>query len=365
MQLSIRLRPHKLSDVYGQPVVVKQLTNRFAKDEVGQAMLMKGMSGTGKTTVAQIVAMMLNCTGLPLNDLIKSTDSTKPCGKCPSCLSIMEERFDRDTIRLDGSIAGKEDVIDFSSLAEGAPMYDKNKIFIIEEIDQLSPKAKNALLKLIEKPLRHVYFILLSMVPMGIKMELSSRCQVYNFWAFSKKDVMLALQSDLKRIGLWGKEGVPLTFYTDVIPAIADSSMGSMRAAIQAVDSCIAGEFYTLEEARQNLGIISGAVINEMILDILDVKKEFFISLDDIDLQEFFNLAYSILSSAAAYKITQKAKNEFYEDQTKQLSEHSNLLDVLEMFDDIALMPYLKKSYIVSKVAQYFFEKKGRRIIEE
>ena len=370
MQLSIALRPRKLDDIYGQSAIVKQLKNRFSKGEVGQATLLKGMTGTGKTTIAQIIAMTLNCsnrktTGELITNPIHLSKEVDPCGKCPSCLSISEERFDRNTVRLDGSIAGKDDVVDFSSMVDGAPMYDKNKVFIIEEADQLSVKAKNALLKLIEKPMKNVYFILLSMVANGIPKAIQDRCQSYNFWAFSKKDVMLALQSDLKRIRLWGKEGIPATFYTDVIPAVAESSQGSLRSAIQAVDSCLAGEFYTLEEARQNLGIVSGAVINEMILNLLDVKPAFFTAMEDVDLQEFFNLSYAILAGAVSYRITQKTKNEYYEEQTKALSEHQNLFDLLKVFDDIQSLPYLKKSYVISRFAQYYISKKGRRIVEE
>ena len=368
MQLSIALRPRKLDDIYGQSAIVKQLKNRFSKSEVGQATLLKGMTGTGKTTIAQIIAMTLNCTKNMIGEVKRDglhISRSNPCGECPSCLSIMEERFDRNTVRLDGSIAGKDDVVDFSSMVDGAPMYDKNKVFIIEEADQLSVKAKNALLKLIEKPMKNVYFILLSMVANGIPKAIQDRCQSYNFWAFSKKDVMLALQSDLKRIGLWGKEGIPATFYTDVIPAVAESSQGSLRSAIQAVDSCLAGEFYTLEEARQNLGIVSGAVINEMILNLLDVKPAFFTAMEDVDLQEFFNLSYAILAGAVSYRITQKTKNEYYEEQTKALSEHQNLFDLLKVFDDIQSLPYLKKSYVISRFAQYYISKKGRRIVEE
>lgn len=370
MQLTIDLRPKQLSEVYGQSSVIKQLTNRFLKNEIGQATLLKGMTGTGKTSVAQIIAMTLNCTGTPLFEIKTKDDFSKcPCGKCASCRSIIEERFDRDTIRLDGGIAGKEDVVDFSAMADGAPMYDKNKIFIIEEADQLSVKAKNALLKLIEKPMKNVYFILLSMIANGVPKAIQDRCQTYTFWAFSKKDVMLALQSDLKRVGMWGKEGIPTTFYTDVIPAIADSSQGSLRSAIQAVDSCLAGEFYTLEEARQNLGVVSGAVINEMVVDLLDVNPRFFTSLEDVDLQEFFNLSYAILSSALAYRITGKTKNEYYEEQTKALSKHPRLTFVLHAYDDIQALPYLKKSYVISRFAHYFLsnpiEKKDKRIFEE
>jgi hypothetical protein len=127
------------------------------------------------------------------------------------------------------------------------------------------------------------------------------------------------------------------------------------------------GEYYTIEDVKRNLGIISASSINEIILSLLNIKKDFFNQFEDVDIQEFFNLAYNILSSAAAYHITKQAKNEYFEEQTKLLSEHENLIEVMKIFDDIhsACGAYLKKSYIVSKVSQFYFLKKKRRIVEE
>jgi DNA polymerase-3 subunit gamma/tau len=357
MQLSISLRPRKLSDVYGQASIVKALQKRAATNDFPNAMLLKGMTGTGKTTVAQIIAMIINCTA----------KEDKPCGICPSCRSIIEERFDRDTHRLDGGASSKDDVIDFSHLADTSPMYDKNQIFIIEEIDQLSPKAKNALLKLIEKPIKNTYFILLSMNTSGIIPALQSRCQVFTFYPFTTKDILLALQGSLKKIGIWEKIGkeIPETFI-DVLRIIADSSQGSLRTAVQTLESCLTSELYTEEEVRKTFGLVSASSINEMLFSLLNIKKEFFIQFEDTDVQEFFNLSYNILSSAAVYRITQQAKNEYFEEQTKALSIHKNLDEVLKIFDDIQVTcgMYLKKSYIMSKISQFYFSKKARRIEE-
>jgi len=358
MQLSIALRPKILSDVYGQNSIVKSLQKRALTRDFPNAMLLKGMTGTGKTTVAQIIAMMINCKN-PL-------ENGDACQKCDSCRSIIEERFDRDTIRLDGGASSKSDVIDFSHLADASPMYDKNKIFIIEEIDQLSTGGKNALLKLIEKPIKNTYFILLSMVPMGISQALQSRCQVFNFYPFTRKDVMYALKASMEKMGLWNKPGIPISFYLEVIPVISDSCQGSLRTAIQTLESCMIGEYYTVEDVKKNLGIVSAVAINDMVLSILNVKKEFFNQFEDIDIQEFFNLSYTILSTAAAYRITKQAKYEYFEEQTKLLSEHENLVDVMRVFDDIhsACGTYLKKSYIVSKISQFYFNKKRREIVD-
>lgn len=355
MQLSISLRPRTLSEVYGQDHITKALVKRTSSGEWPNAILLKGMTGTGKTSVAQIIAMTINCEG----------QGTRPCGHCASCLSIIEERFDRDTHRLDGSSSSKDDVIDFSTLADVSPMYDDNSVFIIEETDQLSPKAKNALLKLIEKPLKNVYFILLSMVPMGVPPAIATRCQTFNFRPFTRKDVMLALRAMLVRIGKWDSPDIPKTFYTEVLSTISDICQGSLRSAVQYMETCLASDIFTATDAKNELGIVSAAAVNEMLVSLLQLKTEFFAQFENVDIQEFFNLAYTILSTAAAYKLSNHIKNEYFEEQAKALSKEKNMFDLLRVFDDIGTKPYLKKNYMVSQFAQFYTRFQGEKRAED
>ena len=353
-QLSISLRPRKLSEVYGQSHIINNLGKRLKVGDCPQSILLKGMSGTGKTSVAQIIAMTLNCSSNIFYDVEKGVSFGDPCGECPSCKGILEERFDRDTHRLDGTASSKEELIDFSTLANIAPMYDKNNVFIIEESDALSPKAKSALLKVIEKPMKNTYFILLSMINMGIPMSIQSRCQTFNFRPFTRKDVMMALREMLIRIGKWDAPDIPKTFYTEVIPVISDVSQGSLRSAVQFMETCLTSDLYTETEVRKELGVVSATAAFEMLISLLQLKKEFFEQFENVDIQEFFNLSYTILTSAAAYRISNYAKNEYYEEQTKALSKENNMVSLLKVFDEIATAPYLKKNFMVSKFSQYF-----------
>lgn len=353
-QLSISLRPRKLSEVYGQSHIINNLGKRLKVGDCPQSILLKGMSGTGKTSVAQIIAMTLNCSSNIFYDVEKGVSFGDPCGECPSCKGILEERFDRDTHRLDGTASSKEELIDFSTLANVSPMYDKNNVFIIEESDALSPKAKSALLKVIEKPMKNTYFILLSMINMGIPMSIQSRCQTFNFRPFTRKDVMMALREMLIRIGKWDSPDIPKTFYTEVIPVISDVSQGSLRSAVQFMETCLTSDLYTETEVRKELGVVSAAAVFEMLVSLLQLKKEFFEQFENVDIQEFFNLSYTILTSAAAYRISSYVKNEYYEEQTKALSKENNMVSLLKVFDEIATAPYLKKNFMVSKFSQYF-----------
>ena len=356
MQLSISSRPRKFDDIFGQPSIVKEMNNRKAKKDWPQAILLKGLSGTGKTTTAQIIAMSLQCR--------HPKENGDPCCECPSCKSIMEERFDRDTHMLDGGSSSKEDVIDFASIAEMAPMYDENAVFIIEEADQLSSSAKNALLKLLEKPLPFVYFILLSMVPNGISTAIQSRCQTFTFKPFGVKDIMLGLKKVLVDQGLWGSPDIPKEFFLQGLTAIAETAQGSMRSGIQLLEKCLVGEYWTSDLIRENLGIVDISSAYTALEKLLNLDVTFFNDLNGLDILEFLNVTYSVLSQAAAYKFTKVCENEYFEGRTQTIAQNRNLFDLLKVYDDIQSYAYVKKSLVVSKFSQYFASKKIRKIEE-
>jgi DNA polymerase-3 subunit gamma/tau len=352
--LSTSLRPRKLSEVYGQPVVINELQKAWSKGGFPQALLLKGMTGCGKTTVAQIIAMMLNCH--------HPAENGDPCGTCSSCQSIIQEEFDQNTYRLDGGSASKDETIDFTAMAAISPMYNTNNIFIIEEADQLSPKAKNSLLKVLEKPYKNTYFILLSMVPNGLSTAIQSRCQVKNFRAFKSADVMYALRESLIRINKWDIPEIPKSFYLDVLPTIADASQGSLREATQLLENCLTAEYYTSDQVKSNIGIVSAAIVSDMLFKMLEGNKEFFNDFENIDYKEFFDMGYYILANANQYKITKQTANEYYEAQTRKISEHVRLSKLLSLFDEVQRYSngYIKKSFLVSQLTQYYLSLRVR-----
>jgi len=354
--LSILSRPLSFEGVVGQPAIVKEMLSRRNSKNWPQAMLFRGSTGVGKTTVAKIVSMTINC---------RSLDSLgNPCCKCPSCLSIMEERFDRDTHQLDGGESSKKEVIDFSAIADIAPMYDENAIFIIEESDQLSISAKNSLLKTLEKPRNNVYFILLSMYNTGLPPAIQGRCQKFIFNSFTSKDIVIGLRKVMELNNLWLSPNIPQEFYLKGLPAIADIAMGSFRDAIQSLEKCIIGEYWTPELMRKNLGVVDIPSVYEAINKLLSLDSSVLYDLDSLDIQEFINLSYYTLSQAAAYKFTKIAVNDFYEEQTRAISQNKNLFDLLKVFDEIQLYPFLKKGVVISKLSQYYNQKKSKRIEE-
>ncbi len=353
-QLSISLRPRKFADIYNQAGIVSELTRRAKEKDWPQAMLFKGPSGTGKTTAALITAMTINC-----RDLCKDGN---PCCKCSSCASIIEERFDRDTIVLDGSsFSGKDDVVSFGQAAEAMPMFDRKKVLIIEEADQLSAQAKNAMLKLLERPREHVVFILLSMVNGGVPVAIQSRCQTYSFKPFTTQEVMLALKGIMDQTGVWLDNDIPNSFKLQGIAAISTAARGSLREAIQYYEKCLIGKYFTPQDIRENLGLVDEETIASLLGKLLNKDLSFFNDIYSIDINEFFTIAYSGLSDALIYKIAGFTKNSYYEKTIAGMSTSSELESLLSVFTDISennSKPYLPKSYFYTKLATWFFEKK-------
>jgi DNA polymerase III subunit gamma/tau len=347
--LAISTRPRTLDKVFNQAGVINEIKTRAKKNDWPNAMLLKGVSGTGKSTVAQIVAMTINCSALKENG--------DPCCECASCKSIMEERFDRDTLVLDGSTLGvKDDVISFGQLADMSPMYDKKRILIIEESDQLSTSAKNALHKILEKPRNHVHFILLSMVSSGLPPSIQSRCQTYNFKPFALKEVALGLKKTMEDMDIWQDTSIPDSFKLEGLMTIASASKGSFREALQYLEKCLTGQYYTKEDIRNNLGIIDDSTVNELLSKLLASDKSFFELFNSVDFNEFFNLGYYTLSSAYAYLVSGFTENEWFEETIKGISKHPRLRESLLLFDDLykESKPYIKKSYMISRIAQFF-----------
>lgn len=346
--LAIELRPMRLEDVYSQKRVISELKERALKKNWPLAMLFKGPTGTGKSTTAQIVAMTINCKNLKNGD---------PCCECPSCKSIMEERFDRDTLVLDGSTLGlKDNIVEFGNIAEIAPSYDKKRILIIEESDQLSDSAKNALHKILEKPRNHVHFILLSMYSSGLPTSIQTRCQTYNFKAFEIYEIAMGLKATMERLNLWNDASIPDSFKLEGLMTLASIANGSFREAIQCLEKCLVTKSYTKIEIRENLGIVDTSTVIEILNKILNLDASVFKDFEEIGFKTFFDEAYSILTSALTLGVSGYVSNEYYKDMYKALSIHSKAIQLLATFDDIFInsKPYIRKEYFYSKLLSFF-----------
>jgi len=246
-----RWRPQKLDEVIGQRAVTQTLRNAMASGRVAQAFVFAGPRGVGKTTTARILARMLNCATGPTAD---------PCGACDPCKEIAEGR-DMDVLEIDAAthtgIDNVREVI-ISGLAI-MPVRDKYKVFIIDEVHQLSTSSFNALLKSIEEPPPHVTFIMATTALDKIPETIASRSQVFEFKTISSR----AIGDQLKKIA--AADGI--TASDQAIALVARAAEGSMRDAETAFDQVLAFAGNTV--GVDDVALVLGLVGRDLLFDVL------------------------------------------------------------------------------------------------
>lgn len=339
-QWSLKYRPHKWEDIYGQDNTVKALKERILKNDIPSAVMFQGPFGCGKTTLAQLFAAA-----------IQSHDSQgNPNWGDPACKAILDETFDRDTIRLDGSqFSGKSDVIDFMSSINVRPMLDKKRIIIIEECDLISTAGMSSLLKILESLKPWNCIILLSM---GDKISgaIKSRCQYYQIKSIGVKDIMMNLKHVMEQTGDWDNKNIPDEFRLQGLSAIASASQGSMRQAVQFLEQCIINEAWSVEAIDDLIGVVdeekTWRILDELLLKSKDEKMwRTLIGMKSGDeAQHFFNYCSMLLSEAMIYKDTGISYDgDFAEKRFKSMIKSNNLE---ELFYCLTLHPQMNKPFI-------------------
>lgn len=261
-----KYRPQTFDAVTGQDHVTRTLTNAILAGRVAHAVLFSGPRGTGKTTVARILAKAMNCINGP---------TPAPCNICRSCTEITSGNS-VDVLEIDGaSNNGVENIRDLRDNVKYKPAYSKYKIYIIDEVHMLSTPAFNALLKTLEEPPSHVMFVFATTEPHKIPVTILSRCQRHDFKRISL-DLITGQMSSI-----CGKEGVAVS--EESLLSIARAAGGSMRDALSLLDlvlSCSDGPA-TDENLRNILGIVDRRIIFKISEAIL--SSDINVLLDSLD----------------------------------------------------------------------------------
>ena len=254
-----KYRPTKFSDVVSQESILKILTNSIKEGKISHAYLFSGPRGTGKTTIAKLLAKTVNC--LNLNDDLTT------CGKCENCLDILNNSS--DIIEIDAaSNNGVDEIRELKSKINLVPSKLKYKVYIIDEVHMLSISAFNALLKTLEEPPSHVIFILATTEFYKVPATIVSRCQCLSFTRIKTSSI----EARLKEIA--NLEKIPIT--DEAIHEIAVYSDGGMRDALGMLDklSSYSLEKITLNDFLSINGLISKTDLDDFIQSILSKNNE-------------------------------------------------------------------------------------------
>ena len=245
-----KFRPGEFDQVKGQEHIVTTLRNQIETGRIGHAYLFCGTRGTGKTTVAKILAKAVNC---------EHPVDGNPCNTCEMCQKI-NKQASMNVIEIDAaSNNGVGNIRDIIEEVQYSPAEGKYKVYIIDEVHMLSTGAFNALLKTLEEPPSYVVFILATTEPHKIPITIHSRCQRYDFRRISNDVIAKRLHEVVEREQIVAEE--------KALQYIARMAEGSMRDALSLLDQCIAfylGKELTYEGALDVLGAVDTAVYSRM-----------------------------------------------------------------------------------------------------
>src|SRR5690349_415903 len=249
--LARKYRPQRFSDVIGQDHVTRTLKNAIEQQRVAHGYIFSGHRGIGKTTIARILAMALNC---------RSADHPvpEPCGKCESCTEIRAGNA-VDVIEIDAATnRGIDEIRELREAARYRPARDRYKIWILDEAHQITDAAFNALLKTLEEPPGHVIFMLATTQPEDIPQTIRSRCQHFSFHAVRFDEIVGQLRNIAQQENIAADD--------NAIAMLAEAGDGSMRDALSIMDQAIAccGDRLTAETVRGLVGAVPSEILEEL-----------------------------------------------------------------------------------------------------
>jgi len=259
--LARKYRPQRFADVAGQDHVTRTLLNALEQNRIAHGYIFSGHRGIGKTTIARILAMALNC-----RTEVGSAErpTPEPCGVCDACTEIRQGNA-VDVIEIDAATnRGIDEIRELRDAARYSPARDRYKVYILDEAHQITEAAFNALLKTLEEPPAHVIFMMATTEPENIPQTIRSRCQHFSFHAVKFDDIL----AQLKMIAAEEKVAAD----EEALALLAEAGDGSMRDALSIMDQAIASASLeegrpklSTEQIRELMGSVPGTVFEKLL----------------------------------------------------------------------------------------------------
>lgn len=334
-----KYRPQSFTELIGQEHVQKTLTNAIQNQRIAHGYIFSGQRGTGKTSVARILARCLNCIQGP---------TAAPCGVCSSCVEISAGNS-VDVIEIDAaSNRGINEMREIRENVRYRPARDRYKIFIIDEAHQITKEAFNALLKTLEEPPEWVVFILCTTEAYEIPNTIASRCQHFSFRSVDFAEIVDRMKFIASQEGIDASE--------EVLSLVAQAGEGSVRDSLSALDQAIAccGKTLRVEDIRALLGmfgteslrVVAEAVHAQEAARMLDIVQE--LERNGHSLQHFSRELSRYWRNLLVAKISGKATRLIAASEAEQQS----FLEVAKWFSEEDLTRYLNVTLDLYKALQ-------------
>lgn len=333
-----KYRPKKFEEVLGQKSAVTTLQNALRFDKTAQAYLFSGPHGVGKTTLARIFAMALNCQNF-------NSDSVEPCTTCTSCRDIAIGQS-LDVIEIDGaSNRGIEEIRKINEVVGYRPSQSKYKIFIIDEVHMLTKEAFNALLKTLEEPPKLVKFFFATTEATKILQTVLSRCQRFDL----KRVDDVSIRTKLQRIA----KNQNRMISEEALQKIEVLAQGSMRTAESLLDQvfCYQEGDLSLDNIQQALGLIDSSIFQRLS-----------VAVEQVNLSEAFNIIQNLLNAGKDLQVFFEELIEYFRKELTYLLQNKTsrysqdqllyILDTLMQASRWILKSPMKRAFIETLLLQ-------------
>lgn len=341
-------RPFSFDEMIGQEGILSEMRKRSKTNDFPEVMIFSGESGTGKTTLAQIIAALIS----DPNPLVNADGSHSPNPESPSSASIMTGKFNRDVSVYDASSMGKDDLLKLKQSLSLAPMFESKRVVIIDEAQELSKAGKGAVLDLLEKKRKSCYLILCTMALETFDKAARSRGQVYTFRSPSPDQIVQYLFEFTDRY--LPDLQAPDEFFTHGLNIIADNCEGSVRNALQVFERCIIGEFFTVEQITHEFAFMSDEQLNSLLAMLVKKDNQLFIFMQKFGMKEFFYKSYRALSSAYLYSASGYVSDDWKLPMAKKLGGMDSLDVLMDGYIAVDSQPYFKEDLFIYHLAKFF-----------
>lgn len=325
-----KYRPKSFEEVVGQTVIIKTLENSIKNNKLSHAYLFTGPRGTGKTSIAKILAKTINCTNLK---------NLTPCDECISCMQINNKQS-VDIIEIDAaSNNGVDEIREINNKVNLVPSVGKYKVYIIDEVHMLTIGAFNALLKTLEEPPSHIIFILATTEPHKIPATILSRCQRFDFKKINQNEIVNRLKMVIATEKIKIEE--------DAVNELAILSDGGMRDALSMLDqvSAYSDDTITIKDIHEINGTITNNEINNFLLNLIYNKtKEVLNKIDEFDIKgkDFIKLTEEIILFLRNILLVKIINEESIYDEFNKVISHDTIMNYIKKFNNI--LPEMKNS---------------------